>query len=354
MENTIAKRTERKDYIDTIKFLLILAIYVGHYGTASGKLFPFVSVYHVCTFFLISGFWALNKREKTISEFILNGLKNYMLPWFIWVVVSTIFNAVLYSYEVRESAASFIVYFKSVRGSAIVGGMWFIPCFFLVSVVYHVMQKVLSKFGLKNTLVSAVVLMCISFILHSLTRYVLLLPQDLIFSIHCVPEYLFDYALGAVLYNAYLLYKAKIHISIQRIALYLLVLISIAYMGLVYFNKINGFWGWIYRMPVKPLHLLPETATMLMAYVFNFAVASLISSKRLAELGKATLILCLSESILKTSIFLILQIFGLTVNVANPIHSLVFSTLALVAGFYTVVPFTRQIVKKVCDFLNVR
>ncbi len=56
-------RAKRNPTIDAMKFFLILAIYVGHYGTNSGLLFPFFSGYHVCVFFMLSGLWATKKRK---------------------------------------------------------------------------------------------------------------------------------------------------------------------------------------------------------------------------------------------------------------------------------------------------
>lgn len=346
-ETSIVNHTGRKDYIDTMKFLLILAIYIGHYGEASGRLFPFVSSFHVRTFFFISGFWALNKTEKRISEFIVGSIKSYMIPWGIWVIVNTLYNSILYSFEVKQAMDAFIEYFLSVRGSATVGGMWFVPCFFFVAVIYHALQRILLRLGSKNTFVTAGILLGISFLIRYLMQYVFLLPQNLIFSIHCIPEYLLCYSLGALLYNTYLFAKERKNVWGGKGASYVLMLMSIVYMAVVYFGKINRLWEWVYLMPTNPVYLLPETVSLIMAYLFICTVAKVITTKWTVEIGKGTLILCLSESVLKTTVWLIAQIFGLATNVTNPIQSLLFSMLVLAIGTRTVVPLTQMVSKRI-------
>ena len=54
----------------------------------------------------------------------------YMIPWAIWAVINTFYNAILYSYDLPRTLEAFVIYVKSVRGTAEVGGSWFIPCFF--------------------------------------------------------------------------------------------------------------------------------------------------------------------------------------------------------------------------------
>ena len=52
--------------IDTAKFLLILSIFVFHYGTAAGGWYPLFSAFHVPAFFMVSGFWALNRMDRSV------------------------------------------------------------------------------------------------------------------------------------------------------------------------------------------------------------------------------------------------------------------------------------------------
>lgn len=204
IRNPVLPTSQRSSTIDTMKFLLILAIYVGHYGENSGLLFPFFSRFHVRVFFMISGLWAVKKSNYTILQRLRYGVYNYLVPWGIWVLFSTCYNAVLYSFDAHHTLEAFIMYFKSIRGSAEVGGMWFVPCFFMVSLVYHILLKWIIKIRIKNPFVQTTIITIFSFALYYCTCYVLPLPQDCAFSLHCIPEYLFVYSIGSTLYNIYI------------------------------------------------------------------------------------------------------------------------------------------------------
>ena len=54
---TISNNT-RIAWVDVFKFLGIWAIYIGHFGEAAGKVYPFVFTYHVPMFFFAAGFFA--------------------------------------------------------------------------------------------------------------------------------------------------------------------------------------------------------------------------------------------------------------------------------------------------------
>ncbi len=344
----IRARSKRSQTIDAMKFFLILAIYVGHYGTNSGLLFPFFSGYHVCVFFMLSGLWATKKSHQTVLGQVANGLMKYMIPWGIWVVINTAYNAILYSYDDSRTLDTFILYFKSVRGSAEVGGSWFIPCFFLVSVIYHILLRLTSLCRLKNQNAATAIIAVLSGVTHYCFRYLYLLPQNLIFSIHCIPEYLFYYALGAFLYGVYI----KIQGPFRRALSVPLVVIPVLYMALAYFGYYDRIWLFIYRLPLKPLHLLPEAGHILMAFLFTRVLGKLFAFPFCANLGKATLVLCLSESVMKTSVWLIASVFGLVTNVTNPIQSLCFSIIVMAIAMKTAVPVTNTLTEKAADFLS--
>lgn len=341
-------RSKRSPTIDTMKFFLILAIYVGHYGTNSGMLFPFFSGYHVCVFFMLSGLWATKKQQQTVLGQVANGLVKYMIPWGIWVVINTAYNAILYSYDMFRTLDTFILYFKSVRGFAEVGGSWFIPCFFLVSVIYHILLKLTALCKVKNQIAATAIIALISGVTHYCFRYLYPLPQNLIFSVHCIPEYLFYYALGAFLYSIY----TKIKAPFRRGLSVPLVVIPVLYMALVYFGYQNKMWYFIYRIPVRPLHLLPEAGHVVMALLFTRVLGKLFAFPFCANLGKATLVLCLSESAMKTSVWLIANVFGLVTNVTNPIQSLCFSVIVMAVAMKTAVPVTNTLTEKAEAFLS--
>lgn len=137
------QKTERNRYIDTLKFLLIFAIYIGHYGESAGKLYPFVFTYHIQLFFVVSGFWFLDRERRPLLDHIAQGLKRYILPWLIWVMIYVITKSIQREYAPGEVYRIFLRYFQSIKGSG-VSGMWFVPCFFFVSVAYQVLDRTMG------------------------------------------------------------------------------------------------------------------------------------------------------------------------------------------------------------------
>ena len=54
--NAQIQNDNRYNWIDTLRFLGIFAIYLGHFGNRAGKLYLFVFSYHVPLFFLYQVF----------------------------------------------------------------------------------------------------------------------------------------------------------------------------------------------------------------------------------------------------------------------------------------------------------
>lgn len=345
-------KINRNPTIDIMKFFLILAIYVGHYGTNSGLLFPFFSSYHVRVFFLLSGLWAIKKSRYTISHQVAKGFMNYIVPWGIWIGFNTFYNAILYSYDATRTLEAFVLYFKSVRGSAEVGGSWFVPCFFLVSIIYHILLKLTALFKIKNRCASTITVFFISFVVYYCSCYVYPLPQNLIFSIHCIPEYLFVYSLGSTLYNVYMYIYPKFTALSKYFISIFFVVIPVIYMMVAYFGYIERLWSWVYLRPANPLYLLPETVRTVMAFLFVRVLAKMFAFPIFANIGQSTLILCLSESVMKTTIWLIADIFGLSTNVTNPVQSLCFSIIVMVIAMHTAIPITNTLMQRINTSLS--
>ena len=65
--------SKRYDYVDVMKFIGIICIYIGHFATNAFRLYPFVFIFHVHLFFFISGFFA-----KDNIKFIKNYYEEFL------------------------------------------------------------------------------------------------------------------------------------------------------------------------------------------------------------------------------------------------------------------------------------
>ena len=134
----------RDTHLDTVKFLLIFSIYIFHFENAAGKLYPFVNIYQVSVFFFISGFWALDRLDKSVFRFLTEAFKKYLAYWLVWVVIYTAYYTIGESLGGQKAVDLFVRYFSGVRNTNI-GGMWFTPAFFFASLFYFLVAKILFK-----------------------------------------------------------------------------------------------------------------------------------------------------------------------------------------------------------------
>lgn len=333
----------RSSVIDTTRFLLIFAIYVFHTETAAGKLYPFFGRFHVAAFFILSGFWALNRVDNTVIDFVRNACRKYLLSWFVWVCIYTGFYAISDGLGMRESIGLFVHYFSAIRATGI-WGMWFTPAFFFVCFLYFLLSKLLLKLRSVTKDKLPLINCAISFVLYFLFRYVLGNPQGLIFSLSFVPEYMFYYALGAVIYKViFPLFSARVAIKKQKYYLFAFGAVSVAYTAAVYFQKESVIWRWTTSFANGMLTFLPETICVLFALSATAVAARLIGCGFLANLGKSSLGLCHAEALTKKTIVYAGSLCGLSITPKNPIEAVLFVLLALVIGHGIILPITERI-----------
>lgn len=181
---------KREEWVDRVKFLGILAIYIGHFGNAAGWLYQFVFTYHVPLFFFVSGFFANSKSKYTIKEYFVKKVKTLVIPYFFLGILNIGFHVLLYNPGARE----FLTLFKDFRGirsnMICFGSMWFLPCLFLIEMFYAVLYKVFNSKGIL-TIIGMILLM-----VHGSLQ----LSENFFLSLDCVLAYFIYFALGSFLY----------------------------------------------------------------------------------------------------------------------------------------------------------
>ncbi|HFT6187967.1 TPA: acyltransferase family protein, partial [Escherichia coli] len=136
---------ERMDWIDTMKFLGILAIYIGHFYQASGKLYPFVFMYHVPLFFFISGFFSSLTDFKFNPHFLVKKFKRLMVPYFIFAFINLALIAVNKNYDTESILKSIYEIICGIRNTPAVGTIWFINCLFVIIVIDYITYTLIKN-----------------------------------------------------------------------------------------------------------------------------------------------------------------------------------------------------------------
>ncbi len=343
----------RDAQIDTVKFLLIFSIFIFHFEGAAGPFYPLVNIYQVSIFFLISGFWALDRIDKPILRFVCDAFKKYIVYWLFWVVIYTAYHTIANSLSARKALDLFVRYFSGVRATGI-EGMWFTPAFFFVSFAYFLLAKGISKICKLPKTALAWVCCGLAFVFFYLTKYIWPISPKLIFSLGTVPEYLLCFSLGAVAYIYISAYKEKVKTSVfLKIIGCLITFAAFINFLLYFFKKENLAWGWCANALEGKLSFLPDLITVLLMFVLLSCIARYISCDFTAKIGQNTLGLCHCEMFVKGLLRNAGSLLGLTVKATNPIGTILFAFGALVVGCYAVLPAADRITKRIISVKSV-
>lgn len=152
----------RLKWVDALKFLGIVAIYIGHLGAGAGKLYPFVFSYHVPLFFFIAGFFSKDLKGVPYHVFFIDKAKRLLLPYFSFSFILLIINSINTGANFQSLWQPILDIIYGVRNNPFVGTIWFINCLFVIIVIDGVFLKLIHN----NRLI---LLISISFFVFSQT-----------------------------------------------------------------------------------------------------------------------------------------------------------------------------------------
>ena len=329
--NAQIQNDNRYNWIDTLRFLGIFAIYLGHFGNRAGKLYLFVFSYHVPLFFFVSGFFALKDKHKGILEYVIKKFKQLMIPYVCFSIISVIFYGILRDLGAFDILRMIKDYSLGIRNTLVSGGLWFIPCIFIVSNMYFILYKLL-----KNNyaiLVGSIIIFIISRTL---------LPQEpsWIMNIDSAMYYILYYAIGNISFQYISNFSFKKANLITKFIVVTMIVASIILTSITYFKGIS--------LPVKVIHraftfldFIPliyfcySVFVVLNIIFFNIVLACLVRNiKVFQQIGRNTLILCGVENITKVSIQTIMSIFGITITISNPLACIFYTSICLIIAQY--------------------
>lgn len=350
-DNTIynnSKALIRYEWIDVLKFIGIFSIYLGHCGQGAGKLYPFVFIYHVPLFFFISGFFANKGKDKSIKEYILAKAKQLLVPYVFFSIVSNISYALLGNYNGIDVKNMFIKSFWGIRNTLTAGSLWFVPCMFVVSILYFILNRTFTK---KWIVLISTVLLFIS------TQTILvnnpMIVPSWFMNIDSAMYYIIYYALGDILFDKIRNFKFTMLSIFNKVLVVIISLGMLIITTYLYFNGpesgfnlINDYFAFVSYIP-----LIKSIYNVLIAFIIIYIcilVAYLLKDVKLfANLGKNTLKLCCMENITKIYLDSVLSMIGLGFNISNPLNCIfyTFSCLIVAQGI------SIKVIKKYFPFI---
>ena len=137
------KISERVDWVDTLKFIGILLVILGHIN------FPlngFIYTWHMPLFFMVSGFFI--KFETSFKDFIVKNFKRLMIPYFIFSIIG-LFMEMLKRYLLHREALDYVHEIKGIFIDMDFAGLcntyafvlWFLPTLFFSRIFLYLIKN---------------------------------------------------------------------------------------------------------------------------------------------------------------------------------------------------------------------
>ncbi len=157
---------KRFDYIDIAKGLGILMVVWAHI-LLTGWTHKMIYAFHMPLFFVLSGMLFKREKYKSFGTFFMRRAKRLIVPYVIYSVVTWAIWAV-FRYVRHDEVDSYIMPLLQTfiaQGSGAFfthnSALWFVPCLFLVEILYYF----ISKLGREWSIILCFVLATASFLL---------------------------------------------------------------------------------------------------------------------------------------------------------------------------------------------
>ncbi|EED2921870.1 acyltransferase family protein, partial [Salmonella enterica subsp. diarizonae] len=322
------------DWIDYLRFITMFYIYLGHFGDAAGKMYPFVFTFHVPLFFFISGI--LVKTPKTNIDVIKclgHSFKRIMLPYAVFSIIGVVFLTIKDGRDFNNILQMLEISVYGVRDNTPLATLWFFPCLFIVFTYYYILNRFIS---------SRLIVFIISLVIYSLSPvwFGQGIPK-LFWNIDSAAYFLVFFSSGALLSEplkkGLFSFRGMASNSINII----IIIILILYAAVCYQKGTFTFYK---TLPSLELQYFCFFFAAFALFIPNIYLARYIEYKArvfnlssLLILGRNTLVLCGTEQILKYSIIASFGMFGIKAEPHNPLESLLFTSFCFVVAYFSTV-----------------
>lgn len=327
----------RVAWVDVLKFLGILAIYIGHFGPSTGKLYSFVFAYHVPLFFLAAGFFASNGYSLPPLAFLKKRAMQLMVPYVFFCCVAMVAFSLQKDWSGSAASKAALEFVMGIRNQIEAGSLWFIPCLFVMVALDYFVHKLFSwKYG---RLLVAIILFVVA--RKMLPHDPATLPSWMWNADNALMYYIF-YSIGTVFYPV--LMRSPSHLA-GRIVYGALVIFSMCFAVIVYFETIEGIKLYIYSRyqltdVLESVMIFYEVLVALVLIFFNVLLAKKLARvPLLSAMGKNTLAFCGLENVGKVIVIQLLLAVGLKLELGNALVAAFVSLGILGLLHFTVIQF---------------
>lgn len=329
----------RLDWIDTMKFLGIFAIYLGHFYQASGKLYPFVFMYHVPLFFFIAGFFSSLTNYNFKLTFIVKKFKRLMIPYFIFAITNLALAAVNKGYNIDTIFNSICEIIYGVRNTPAVGTIWFINCLFIITIIDYIIYTLIKN---------KTVVLIIAFGVHLYTQLIMshnpLSSPKWFMNIDSALTYWWLLASGRqffpLLKKSIASYKSPLSLTVF---LATGIFTSYALFSTQFINQyaIDKFIPFLSYIDI--IKVINNDIGILIIIIFNAFLAKFLTEiTLLKDMGRNTLNICGFEMATKLLLSTLIMIPGLRLLLPTPLAAVLYSGLCVICAHYITLYLSKR------------
>ncbi len=333
--------TKHYNFIDIMRLFAMFFVYIVHYPSM-GRYGDYFFLLLVPCFFFCSGFTAYRRSEESVKKFVLIKLQRIAWPYISFSAISLFFCIIILQLNLGE----IIEWVKNIaygaRNTVPIVALWFLPCLFFLSIIYHVLQKCV-----KNKLL----LLAICFIISASVKFIREEPVWP-WGIDMAGRFLVYYAIGD--YAHHLLFKYPSDMWKMRTKI-MLVLVA-------FVCAFVSFFGFYYGLGYIPslYSIIEPTFQILVAEQFLYIISGLVcvlfisvciqNVTPLCKAGKYTIWLCGLEKIVKLSLPLVLSSFGLTLSMEGGAVMLMQGVITMAVCYFVLAKPLQKYLPGIVDF----
>ncbi len=345
-------------WVNVLKFLGILAIYIGHFNKQAGGLYKFVFSYHVPLFFFASGFFD-DIHDLNFYDYFKKNFKRLMIPYFILEIIFLIVLVIFDGLSFKGSLMKLWYVLLGIKDKLPANSLWFIPCLFSIKMVNYWVLKLSKKIKLPKLFPIIVAIFFYLFLRYFLFYKINLVNGPRLFwSIDGVCWYYIYFILGKYLFNyikkLFKLIEQKNKKWINYVVFYGVFVASFVFTILCYYNYIDCYKIKILQITASCLVLKALIMILFNCYLAYFLSKIKYVSKLLDNIGGNTLYLCGTEQLIK---YIFKWIYytnvGIELAFTKPIYIVFYVLFLLIIDNYLLIPYLKKLVEYVTMKLEI-
>ncbi len=303
-------------WVDTLRFLGMLAVYIGHFGEIGGRLYPFVFIYHVPLFFFAAGFFA--RKDEPLPLMAWRYTRRLLAPYIFFALLYAVTLALFYDWPWTKLQDALVAFSFGIRNQIPAGSLWFLPCLFVVALAYGAVLR-LTRSALAGLAFGGI---CLTVSQVGLPFDPLAAPSWPL-NADSALYYVWWYALGQAAFPF-------LRSEVRRPWFTVVGILAALATGWFYFNGTGEIYALADIFPPGRrqnfTHAVIGVLIIGVAILANIAFAHALESVQLLrEMGQRTLTLCGTEDFTKLVLGQTLLLFGLKFQMIHPLSVVLYA-----------------------------